>query len=200
MGFVLAPGSSWAHRLNLFAGGVGDVIQGQVYYAGQIPAPHATITIQAEQPITLQPQVDGHFSSRVVERRDYRLVAVTPDGHRAQWTVPASELAPSLPAAKGFAPSVGSTTPAPSSGAAPAISAMTTQQLETALARQIQPLREQLDRYERKIRLHDILGGLGFIVGLAGAALWWRSRQRDDNKSPQRGDNKSPQRSDVQNR
>jgi nickel transport protein len=34
----------------------------------------------------------------------------------------------------------------------------------------IDALQEQLDRYEHQIRFRDILGGIGFIVGIAGVA------------------------------
>ena len=44
------------------------------------------------------------------------------------------------------------------------------------MSRQIRPLREQLDRYEEKVRLHDILGGIGFIVGAMGLVLYVKSR------------------------
>jgi nickel transport protein len=50
--------------------------------------------------------------------------------------------------------------------------------IERAVARQIRPLREQLVAAEDRIRLQDILGGIGYIIGLTGLALWWRSRRR----------------------
>jgi nickel transport protein len=49
--------------------------------------------------------------------------------------------------------------------------------VERAVARQIRPLREALEAERSRARLHDILGGLGYIAGLAGLALWWRSRK-----------------------
>jgi nickel transport protein len=50
--------------------------------------------------------------------------------------------------------------------------------IERAVARQIRPLREQLIAAEDRIRLQDILGGIGFIMGLTGLALWLTSRRR----------------------
>jgi nickel transport protein len=50
--------------------------------------------------------------------------------------------------------------------------------IERAVARQIRPLREQLVAAEDRIRLQDILGGIGYIMGLTGLALWWASRRR----------------------
>lgn len=48
-----------------------------------------------------------------------------------------------------------------------------------AVAQQIRPLREQLNAYEDQVRLRDIVGGIGYIVGLAGLAMWLRRRQQD---------------------
>jgi nickel transport protein len=49
--------------------------------------------------------------------------------------------------------------------------------VERAVASQVAPLREELHRYQNSARLSDILGGLGVIFGLAGAALWWKARK-----------------------
>ncbi|WP_343867009.1 hypothetical protein [Caenispirillum bisanense] len=47
-----------------------------------------------------------------------------------------------------------------------------------AVAREVNPLREQLEAYEEKVRLHDILGGLGWIAGLTGIAFYILARRR----------------------
>jgi nickel transport protein len=52
--------------------------------------------------------------------------------------------------------------------------------IERAVARQVRPLREELLATRDALRLQDILGGIGYIFGLAGLALWWRSRQPTD--------------------
>jgi nickel transport protein len=52
------------------------------------------------------------------------------------------------------------------------------QVVETAVSRQIRPLREQLEAYESKTRLHDTLGGIGYIVGIAGIAFYFMGRRK----------------------
>lgn len=39
-------------------------------------------------------------------------------------------------------------------------------------------LREDIARLEARIRLQDILGGLGYILGLAGLSAWFMARRR----------------------
>ncbi len=49
--------------------------------------------------------------------------------------------------------------------------------IERAVARQLGPLRLQLEQQQDRARLSDILGGIGIIFGLAGITMWWRSRR-----------------------
>ncbi|MFT3758920.1 hypothetical protein [Thauera sp.] len=39
-------------------------------------------------------------------------------------------------------------------------------------------LREDIARLEQRIRLQDILGGIGYILGLAGLSAWFMARRR----------------------
>lgn len=172
---LLAPAPAGAHQLHLFAFAEGSRVEGSVYFAGGIPATAARLEVRGQNGDTLPaPTVDaeGRFRFDIRRRQDYRLSADTGDGHRAQWTLPASELAADLPPAAGVAP-----TASPRPEAATAELTLEAR-IERAVARQVRPLREQLIGYEERVRLHDILGGLGYILGLTGVALWWRRRGR----------------------
>ena len=46
-------------------------------------------------------------------------------------------------------------------------------------ANDIALLRQDIARLDARIRLADIVGGIGYIVGLAGAYLFWLSRRRN---------------------
>ena len=46
------------------------------------------------------------------------------------------------------------------------------------LNKQISALRQQLNDYEDKVRWHDVLGGIGFIVGFAGIWLLATGRRK----------------------
>ncbi len=47
-----------------------------------------------------------------------------------------------------------------------------------AVASQVRPLREQLNDYQDQVRFRDIVGGIGYIFGLAGITLWLRAARR----------------------
>jgi len=52
--------------------------------------------------------------------------------------------------------------------------------VDRAVSRHVTPLREQLETYEQKIRWHDVLGGIGYIIGLAGLAAYGLARKRSE--------------------
>ncbi len=51
--------------------------------------------------------------------------------------------------------------------------------VEKAVARQVKPLRKQIMQLQNSIRLHDVLGGLGYILGLTGLGMWAAARHKE---------------------
>ena len=49
--------------------------------------------------------------------------------------------------------------------------------MSQAVADAVRPLREQLDAYEDTIRLRDLLGGVGYIAGVAGLVYFMKARR-----------------------
>lgn len=188
LALALAP-PALAHKLKVFAFAEGDRIQGSAYFVGGAKASGASILIQddtGQRLATLTPDSEGRFSYRVLQPVDHLIVALGADGHRAEWRVSAAELAgafPSTPqpdsasaaddARQAHDTQPPQTAPVHASATDPALMAA----IEQSVARQIRPLREQLIALDERIRLQDILGGIGYILGLTGLALWWRRRK-----------------------
>ncbi|BDY03380.1 hypothetical protein [Ferrimonas sp. YFM] len=159
-----------AHLLKVFAYGEGGRVHGSVYFAGGGPATGASVQVLALDGsvlATLSPDENGEFVYQPEAPRDLELLVDTGDGHQVRWPVSADELQGVLPA------------PQPGQTVAP--EAVNQQQLlsmiEQAVARQVGPLRQELQQAEDRARLSDILGGLGMIFGIAGLAMWWRGRR-----------------------
>jgi len=174
-----------AHKLRVFAAAEGPLITGSAYFAGGGAATGARIRILDTQNRTLAeptPDAAGRFSYRAQAATDLLIVAETGDGHRTEWRIPASDLTGSFPTTDPGTPE--RPTAAPSAPAAPpptpaptGLDPLLTAAIEGAVARQIRPLREELLAFQDQTRLRDILGGIGYILGLMGLALWWRSRR-----------------------
>ncbi len=160
---------AWAHKLELFAFANADRIEGWVS-GGAATADLRVRLVDAEgtEVASTAPESGGGFSLAVAAPADYLVVVDSADGHRAQWPISATELTPA----------VATGTAAGSSAAVPAISETRLEAVvDRALVRQLRPLREELVRMQNKLRWSDVLGGIGYIFGLAGLAFWWRGRK-----------------------
>jgi nickel transport protein len=100
-----------AHKVNLFALGRGNRIEGQVRFGRDHPVAGATVTLlgpAGEELAAGRSGPDGRFAFVVTQRADYRVRVVLADGHGATFRVPAAELSAALPG------------PAPAGAASPA--------------------------------------------------------------------------------
>ena len=208
---AVASGPVPAHKLNLFAAADGLRIQGEVYFAGGAKGADVPVLVQnaaGEVLAELRSGADGGFAYQAEAPVTHRIVAETPDGHRATWRIGAAELAAafpqatapvdrsnggSKPATSGAGSGTGAGTGAdrasgpddrpdsptavdaadPDRALDPALAAA----IERAVARQVRPLREEALAAREAVQLRDVLGGLGYILGLAGLGLWWRCRR-----------------------
>lgn len=185
---LFAPAAS-AHALRVFAFADGPRIEGTAYFAGGGAAPGARIVVKDTDGNTLArftPAGDGSFSYRARAMSDHVIEARTGDGHLARWTVTASELAGGFPDVG--RPDAGDESRSGAAGTSGVGRSETEQRarfdpaleaaIERAVARQVRPVREELAAARDAFRLKDILGGVGYLFGLAGLALWWRSRRK----------------------
>jgi len=164
-GFASAP--AYAHGLRIFAAFDGSDIAGKVTFSDEDAVANARVqAVDPDGQLLAETRTanDGSFSIPFTRLCDHTLVAETADGHRAEDVVTATELfhTESSPKSEG--------TPADQIGRVEAI-------VEEAVARQILPLREQLDTYENRVRFRDILGGLGYIVGAMGLVALIKARR-----------------------
>lgn len=174
-----------AHKLKVFAAAVGERIEGTVYFVGGGPARGAQILIESPDGTlidALTADDAGAFAFTAKVRADHVIRTGAADGHSARMTIPASLLPASLPLpASGLGATAADAGEAPAPAPPQGASASDVTDIEASLARavaqQVAPLREQLNTYEDRVRLRDVLGGLGYILGLAGLFAWMRARR-----------------------
>ncbi len=175
----LAAGPALAHKLKVFARVEGGEILGSAYFVGGAPAAGAGVRVldgNGSVLATLTPDAEGRFRYRPAEPGDYLVEADSGDGHVARWSLAAKAFVATVAEPTAQAVATPTTDPSVAAPPAPLPEPALAALVEEAVARQVGPLREQLQAYEDKVRLHDVLGGVGYILGLAGLALWWRSR------------------------
>lgn len=146
------PALAAAHGLVLTAQGEGGFVAGQVRYTDQTPA--AGIYVSASLA-----GAEGKTVAEGSSGEDGRFRLAAPAGQRLRVVAEGEE---------GHRSEVIAEPVALAAGAAANETAVATLRL----------LREDIARMEHRLRLQDIIGGIGYIVGIAGIAAWIAARRR----------------------
>lgn len=177
---VAASPPAFGHKIKLFAVVEGDHIEGSVFFSGNVAARDVPIIVAGpDGTIVARATTDGNgrFRLALAGPFDHRLIADTGDGHRAEFVVRAAELPAVAPP-----PGPLAVPAAPLPQQVPSVPPLNTDEvqhlIELAVSRQVAPLREQLDAFEQRVLWRDVLGGIGYIVGLFGLAAWLLARHR----------------------
>jgi len=195
LALLLAAPPALGHKVKLFATCEGKTISGFAYFPGGGRVRNAAIKVFGPDGRQLGETVTdaaGEFTFAPAGRFDHRFVLDPGDGHRAAFTVARDELPaglapggvkPGLHAGAGETPVGGRRPPAAPAAATPVRPADGDAEIhrlvEEAVARQLRPLRERIERYEEKTRLRDVLGGIGYILGIAGVLFLCTGRRRN---------------------
>ncbi len=191
---VLASGAL-AHRVNLFAMVERAEVVVEASYSKSKPVVGGTILVY--DGVSGEPLFEGHTNDAGILRfpipaaaplHGLTLVLHAGEGHQATWTMDASEFgSPATPTpAPGASPSPPRELPPapPASAVDPAaldaavraaLHSELPALLDARLDAKLAPLRRVLLE-DNGPRLHDILGGIGWIVGLVGIAAYFKSR------------------------
>lgn len=173
-----------AHRMQVFASVDGEVVRGEAYYAPGGPLPGARVLVYdpaGNVLFTLTTDNAGAFSFTPTVRTHHRIICETEDGHRETFTVFADELPATLPAPDNTGADPPAAAPEAPVAALPVVEAdhvPLAELVARAVAREARPLREALARYESRTRLRDILGGIGYVFGVAGVVVLLKTRRR----------------------
>jgi nickel transport protein len=135
-----------------------------VYYADGSPVAGVRVDVQGADGASVGSVTtdgEGRFAYAPQEQGDLVFVVETDDGHRAE-----SAYTSTMPS--------GPTSPAAGPAAPRLVDSVQIQQI---VQEELRPLREQLDAYQHEIRVRDILGGVGYIVGVLGLVAWIKARR-----------------------
>lgn len=183
MGLVLGlacPGL--AHKVNVFAYTEGGQVKGEAYFAGGGKAQDSVVELQDGQGRVLastQTDKDGQFSLALPTNAGsvLKVVLKASMGHQGEYALEAlaSGEAPPTPAAP-----VKASAEAPTASAPPSLApGELEQRLEMLLEKRLQPLTAQIAKLnaDRGVSVHDVVVGLGYILGLLGLAAYRKARR-----------------------
>jgi nickel transport protein len=194
--FVVQPQSVSAHKLTIFAWSEGHIIHGETSFSGN-KKPH-DIEIKVQDAVThkilLTTRTDEQGNFRFIlpekairQQLDLLLIADSGDGHRGEWRLSATEYL-SLPLQQ-VQDKEKKITPATTSASASAAAIRSSSPcFDEQLLRRI--IDEEMDSKLAPIKkilaenrnqapsLRDILGGIGYILGLAGIFAWFKTRKQ----------------------
>jgi nickel transport protein len=198
---LICPTPAYAHKIQVFAEVDGRVIRGEAYMSGGGRPRNAEVVVSAPDGHLLgrtRTDENGKFTFALAARCDHRFVIDSGDGHRAEYTVKADELPKDLPAPAGGAGAAGSgaasgpaTLPGGAVASRPAASATGAARPpcvapaceerpgpDEATIRGIvsRAVRRELEMHEQRAQVRDIIGGIGYILGVVGILAIWKRR------------------------
>ena len=188
---------AWAHKVTIFAWVEGDTVYTQSKFSGGKRAKNSTVVVydkEGNQLLEGKTDEKGEFSFKVPKKTDLKIALKASMGHMAQWVIPAEEITTvgdvfqsSVPevgiksAIEEAVPSIDTKTgverPVPT---AVGLSRQEVQALiDESLDRKLEPITNMLaDSLDRGPRMSEVIGGLGYIFGLVGVALYFATRRK----------------------
>ena len=182
----VVPNMTDAHNVSLFAWVEDDQVFTQSKFSGGRWAKNARIEVyNAAGQKLLEGRTDdqGRFAFTPPRPEALRIVLLAGSGHRGEWRVAAEEFGSAGGAertasseAGASPPPMATATPPPESPAptGPELQAL----IEGSLEKKLAPIRRQLAQLAQRPSLHDIIGGLGYIMGLVGLGAYLQSRRK----------------------
>ena len=165
---------AYAHKLKILALTEANEIYGYVYFPGGgrgkgVPVILHDASGKVIQELTTNGK--GHLRFSKTGTPPYKIIADTQDGHMAEYVIrqiitPESAVIQTQHKGKDIAYGKQS-------------SEDLMRIIDKTVSQQIAPLRIQLEAYEEKIRIRDIIGAIGYIFGIFGLFFFLRSGSRN---------------------
>jgi nickel transport protein len=183
-----------AHRVLVFAYAEGDTIQVESKFVSDTPVRQGKVMVldakTGKELLTGQTDDQGEFSFRIpaeaaAEKMDLKIVVDAAMGHRGEWLLKAGSYLTDAPPGKAAESAPARAVPpapkVPETRAVPPDQQALEAALNKVLERQLAPIKEMLTELTiHRTSLTDILGGLGYIMGIFGLWAYLASKKRKD--------------------
>ena len=199
---VLSSLPGHAHKVRIFAWEESGIINTEVKFSGGRPAKNAQISVTSirdmKELLTGITDSNGMFSFPIpdtAKKNHYNLeISVNSgDGHKNSWLLNAADYlkitenthqqqpAPSSPPSSPTSLQAAQQAPPEQQKSTLVVVAQEqlSQIIESALDKKLGPIKRSLaEQQEKKPSLQDIFGGIGYILGLAGIAAYFKSQKK----------------------
>lgn len=174
---IIIPSAAFAHKVKIFALMEADEIYGYVYFSGGRRAKEVLVSLEDSSGKVikeLNTNKKGEFRFSKIGMPPYKISTDIGDGHSAEYVISETIPQESLTIQTLYKNKDISHEKQPSQQPAQDLKRV----IEKAVAGQITPLRVQLEAYEEKIRIRDIIGAIGYIIGLFGLFFFFKAGSR----------------------
>lgn len=192
---LFSPAFVSAHNVTVFAWVDGDTIHTQSKFGGGKRAKNAPILVYDSKDVLLldgKTDENGMFSFKIPQKTALKIVLKASIGHMAEWRLPAEELGGTeskTDEEKNIMGTALKTDPASSTlrkeGEATESSKISLGRREieeiinASLDKKLRPITEMLaDAMNPEPGFREIIGGIGYILGLVGVALYFSNRKK----------------------
>lgn len=184
----LFPALSHAHKIRVFAWVAGDTVTVESGFSGGRPLVQGAVEVQnaTTGSTLLRGKTDekGIFTFSLAETAKgkdtgLRIIVSGGEGHRNEWLLQTEVDQQGADQARAAAPATTPVPPVPD----PVISGQESNEaltriLDQLLEEKLAPIRRSLAQAEeQKPGLTDILGAIGYLIGIAGIIAWMKSRR-----------------------
>jgi nickel transport protein len=188
----------YAHRMTIFAWVEGDVVHTESKFGNGKAVKHAKVSVSDVNGnfiIEGKTDEDGRYFFKAPKPIDLKIVLTASMGHQAEWTVSADEFMQGPGKDNQPAPKTDGTPEKEevqkkqniTQERRPADATMTVssqeikEMIDSALDRKFKPVMDMLVKLnDPSPKMSDVVGGIGYIFGLAGVYLYFSSRKRKD--------------------
>jgi nickel transport protein len=181
--FVTAPEIARAHKVSIFAWVESDTVYTLSKFSGGKKVKKGRIVVyDPEGKKLLDGLTDdqGEFAFKIPQETALRVELVAGAGHKGYWLVPLEEIVGTpAPNSDGIAEKAPTGKSAEKDRITGSDDARLQAAIETALDKKLKPVMRLLAESKQSgPSLTEILGGIGYIIGLVGIAAYFKSRQK----------------------
>ncbi len=191
---VLNASVAYGHGVNVFAYAQGKDIIVEGYFSGNAKAKNSVVEVfdgagrkLAEAKTDSEGKAVFSFSALEPFQGDLKFVLEAGSGHKADYVMKASELRGDL---KASAPEVGGSSNTQPAVEIRAVNSEAAQSIEKALDAKLQPIvaslaaqqRMLIEMQKKTVSINEIIGGLGWIMGLFGVAFYFAAGRKNSGK------------------